>query len=140
MLAGAIKWGIIPNLETKWLTFRHSLTHSTPGIVDDVVKDIKIEKDNSIFELGCGTGAALKRLRSVYGPSIKIGGSDISSNAIEVAKKAFPDDEEHFYVISMTEKNTFVPDNSQDIVLSYGAFAMYLYKDDMEVALTEALR
>ena len=40
----------------------------------------------------------------------------------------------------MTDKNTFVTDNSQNIVISFGAFAMYLYKEDMEVALTEALR
>ena len=40
----------------------------------------------------------------------------------------------------MTEKNTLVPDNSQDVVISFGAFAMYLYKEDMEVALAEALR
>ena len=73
-------------------------------------------------------------------PPLKIGGSDISSNAIEVAKKVFPEDSDQFYVISMTDKNTFVPDNSQDIVISFGAFAMYLYKEDMEVALTEALR
>ena len=43
-------------------------------------------------------------------------------------------------VITMTEKNNFVSDNSQDIVISFGAFAMYLYKDDMELALIEALR
>jgi hypothetical protein len=73
-------------------------------------------------------------------PPLKIGGSDISSNAIEVAKKVFPEDSDQFYVISMTDKNTFVPDNSQDIVISFGAFAMYLYKEDMVVALTEALR
>ena len=60
-------------------------------------------------------------------PPLKIGGSDISSNAIEVAKKVFPEDSDQFYVISMTDKNTFVPDNSQDIVISFGAFAMYLY-------------
>ena len=73
-------------------------------------------------------------------PPLKIGGSDISSNTIEVAKKVFPEDSDQFYVISMTDKNTFVPDNSQDIVISFGAFAMYLYKEDMVVALTEALR
>ena len=73
-------------------------------------------------------------------PPLKIGGSDISSNAIEVAKKVFPRDSHQFYVVSMTDKNTFVTDNSQNIVISFGAFAMYLYKEDMEVALTEALR
>ena len=40
----------------------------------------------------------------------------------------------------MTEKNNAVPDNSQDVVISFGAFAMYLYKSDMELALIEALR
>ena len=78
--------------------------------------------------------------KSEIKPPLKIGGSDISSNAIEVAKKVFPEDSDQFYVISMTDKNTFVPDNSQDIVISFGAFAMYLYKEDMVVALTEALR
>ena len=73
-------------------------------------------------------------------PPLKIGGSDISSNAIEVAKKVFPRDSHQFYVVSMTDKNTFVSDSSQDIVISFGAFAMYLYKEDMEVALKEALR
>ena len=93
-----------------------------------------------IFELGCGTGAIFKRIRQIYGPDIIIGGSDLSYNAIEVARKTFPEEDNHFYVISMTEKNNFVPDNSQDIVISFGAFAMYLYKDDMELALIEALR
>ena len=109
-------------------------------MVDDFLKDIKIGDGDSIFELGCGTGAPLKRLRLIHGPNLKIGGSDISTNAIEVAKKVFPKDSNQFYVISMTEKNTFVPDNSQDVVISFGAFAMYLYKEDMEVALAEALR
>ena len=110
------------------------------GIVDDVLKDIPIEIEAKIFELGCGTGAVLKRIRHIYGPDVIIGGSDLSYNAIEVARKTFPEENNHFFVISMTDKNNFVPDNSQDIVISFGAFAMYLYKDDMELALIEALR
>ena len=42
------------------------------GMVDDFLKDIKIGGGDSIFELGCGTGAALKRLRSIYGSNIKV--------------------------------------------------------------------
>ena len=57
-------------------------------MVEDFLKDIKIGEGDSIFELGCGTGAPLKRLRLIHGPNLKIGGSDISTNAIEVAKKS----------------------------------------------------
>ena len=110
------------------------------GIVDDVLKDIPIEIEAKIFELGCGTGAVLKRIRQIYGSDVIIGGSDLSYNAIEVARKTFQEENNHFFVISMTDKNNFVSDNSQDIVISFGAFAMYLYKDDMELALIEALR
>ena len=41
-------------------------------MVDDFLKDIKIGGRDSIFELGCGTGAALKRLRSIYGSNLKV--------------------------------------------------------------------
>ena len=109
-------------------------------IVDDVLKDIPIDVEAKIFELGCGTGAVLKRIRQIYDSDVIIGGSDLSYNAIEVARKTFPEESNHFYVISMTDKNNFVTENTQDIVISFGAFAMYLYKDDMELALIEALR
>ena len=109
-------------------------------MIDDVLKDIPIKPDDSIFELGCGTAAVLKRIRQVYGSNVNIGGSDLSFNAIEVAKKILSKDSGNFYEISMTEKNSAVSDNSQDVVISFGAFAMYLYKADMELALIEALR
>ena len=109
-------------------------------MIDDVLKDIPIKPNDSIFELGCGTAAVLKRIRQVYGSNIKLSGSDLSFNAIEVAKKILSKGSGDFYVISMSEKNNAVPDNSQDVVISFGAFAMYLYKSDMELALIEALR
>lgn len=105
-----------------------------------MLKSIPIKSGQSIFELGCGTGAVLKRIRQVYGPNVIIGGSDLSYHAIEKARKVFPDDEQRFSVLSMTQTNHQVPDNSQDIVLSVGAFAMYLYQEDMEIALEEILR
>ena len=75
------------------------------------------------------------------GTNIAIGGSDISINAIEIAQRQtlFAKNGQ-FYVISMTEKNELVPDNSKDLVISFGAFAMYLFKEEMIVALKEALR
>ena len=66
------------------------------GMVDDVLKDMPIDVDSKIFELGCGTGAIFKRIRQIYGPNVIIGGSDLSVNAIEVAQKAFPEESNHF--------------------------------------------
>ena len=110
--------------------------------------------------MGCGTGGVLKRIKETYGQDVVIGGSDLSKNAIERIRLTFPNEMENFHVGSMIQKQ-FVPDNSQDHVLRYsaeiflstclvhqlffdvcsvGAFAMYLYEDQMEIALKEALR
>ena len=98
-------------------------------------------ENDSIFELGCGTGAVLQRIIETHGTNIAIGGSDISINAIEIARRqTFSVENTQFYVISMTEKNELIPDNTQDLVISFGAFAMYLFKEEMVVALKEALR
>ena len=40
----------------------------------------------------------------------------------------------------MTEKNELVPDKTPDLVISFGAFAMYFFEEEMLVALKEALR
>lgn len=132
-------------------------------IVDQVTNQITIEENDSVFELGqsfqisfkcfghnqgsifsldflgCGTGAALLRIKSKFGVN-KIGGSDLSKEAIDRVRQTFPQQKSQFHVISMTEKDVQVQDESQDVVLSLGAFAMYLYKDEMEIALKEALR
>ena len=124
--------------------FSQSLIFSTIkiGIIDDVLKSVPIMENDSIFELGCGTGAVLQRIIETHGTTnIAIGGSDISINAIEIARRqTFSVENTQFYVISMTEKNELVPDNTQDLVISFGAFAMYLFKEEMVVALKEALR
>ena len=110
------------------------------SIVDHVLAQIPIRDGDSIFELGCGVGAVLQRIRHVYGTNISLGGSDISGQAIKKVRKVFPKEVLNFYVVSMTQKNEFLADSSQDHVVSFGAFAMYLYEDQMEVALQEAIR
>ena len=64
----------------------------------------------------------------------------MSKEAIDRVRQTFPQQKSQFHVISMTEKDVQIQDESQDVVLSLGAFAMYLYKDEMEIALKEALR
>ena len=82
----------------------------TTGMADHVLKSIpKIENNYSIFELGCGTGAILKHIRDVYGPEIKIGGSDLSFYAIEKIRKVFPKEisiKKYFSKISATLVDT----------------------------------
>jgi len=58
------------------------------AVQDEFVKKISkfIEPDDHIVELGCGFGRHLFTLRK-YGFQNKMSGSDISSNAIDVAKK-----------------------------------------------------
>ena len=110
------------------------------NIVDHVLIQIPIRQGNTIFELGCGVGAVLQRIRQIHGTNISLGGSDLSVHAIEKVRKVFPREAENFYVLSMTKKNDLIPENSQDHVISFGALAMYLYKDQMEEALQEAIR
>ena len=54
--------------------------------------------------------------------------------------KVFLTDAENFIILPMTQKNDFLSDSSQDHVVSFGAFAMYLYEQEIEVALQEAIR
>ena len=110
------------------------------SIVDHVLGQIPIRDGDSIFELGCGVGAVLQRIRYVCGTNISLGGSDFSEQAIKKIRNVFPKEGHNFYVVAMTQKNDFLPDNSQDHVVSFGAFAMYLYEDEMEIALQEAIR
>ena len=110
------------------------------NVVDQALKELSIKEGDSVFELGCGVGADLKRIRDVYGKTISIGGSDISHQAIEKIRKFFRNEADQFRVLSMTEKNDKVMDDSIDHVISIGAFAMYLYIEEMELALKEAIR
>ena len=95
-----------------------------------------IKPGNKVFEMGCGTGAVLKYINNKIG-DLSISGSDFSYNAIKKARQIFP--KSKFYCQNMIKKHT-IPSNSQDNVLSAGALAMYLYKDDMLTAIKEAIR
>ena len=105
-----------------------------------VLSVMPIKSNDTVFELGCGVGAVFKLIRRVWGESISIGGSDLSRQAITKIREVFPNDTSEFYVTPMTKKNDLIKDNSKDHVISFGAMAMYLYKDEMAMAIKEALR
>lgn len=110
------------------------------SIVDHVLQEMHIKNNDSVFELGCGVGAALQRIKHTYGENISIWGSDLSEQAIKKVRETFPNESSHFYVLSMTQKNDYTLNDSKDHVISFGAFAMYLYREEMKKALEEAIR
>ena len=105
-----------------------------------VLDFMPIRSNDSLFELGCGVGAVLQVVRRVYGQQVLIGGSDSSTKAITKIREVFPNDARHFYLAPMTQRNYFIKNDSKDHVFSFGAMAMYLYRDEMTLAIEEALR
>ena len=110
------------------------------NMVYHVLNKMSIKDTDSVFELGCGVGAVLQLIKSAYGERVTIGGSDLSVQAIAKIQKVFPVDATNFFVASMEEKNEHIMDNAKDHVISFGALAMYLYKEGMLKALEEAIR
>ena len=111
--------------------------------VMDAASRIKpsIQEDHTLFELGMGVGASLKVL-SLHFPSLRFGGSDVTQEAVEVACRALegPQNTLPMLVQDMRLKHASIPDDSYDHVVSFGALAMYLQKDEMLKAIAEAQR
>lgn len=103
--------------------------------------DPKISEGSKIFELGVGVGAVLKVLEEHVGVGrLELGGSDIAENTIAQAKKIFPEQSSNFFVRDMILKHASIADNYYDHVISFGALAMYLTRDEMDKAIQEAIR
>ena len=99
----------------------------------------QIHKGSSVYELGCGVGAALVVARTAMraGP---VGGTDFSPNAIKHIKTVFPEEADNFTVGDITAQNSKVADASYDHVISIGSAGMYLDLAGMKRALQEAVR
>ena len=100
--------------------------------------DPPIRDGASVFELGCGVGAALKAVASRA--RIRPAGSDMSTSALAVARTEFPEHASRFQVANMARPHEGVAASSFDHVVSFGALGMYLTHHEMGLALREALR
>lgn len=111
-------------------------------VLDGVAKmDPPIKNNEKIFELGVGVGAALKVIENDSGANqLEIGGSDTAKNAINQAKRNFPQQADNFFIWDMIRMHNNIPDNYYDHVFSFGALAMYLTKNQMKEAIKEAVR
>lgn len=90
---------------------------------DHYWKMIKLSPDESVYEVGCGSGAFLYHL---YNDRYKVGGLDLSSNLIELAKINFPGSQ-----FTQGEAINLNIEDKWDHVLSFGLF---LYFPKMEYA------
>jgi len=92
----------------------------------------------SVFELGCGVGAALRVIQTRV--RISPAGIDFSNAALRVAKAQFPSYAESFVLGDITRSHAHVASHSFDHVVSFGALGMYLEHEQMGLALAEAAR
>lgn len=102
-----------------------------------------IKSGESVYDMGCGVGAALKVLQDQHKLS-KVGGVDLSGKSIEFAQEStFPDQKENFLKGSFTDAPLLqerVPSASYDHVIGVGTLFYLGSLDDVKIAVHEALR
>jgi trans-aconitate methyltransferase len=86
-----------------------------------LAKKMKIEKGESVFEIGCGAGALLY---SLFLEGYKVGGIDYSVNMVREAKKYLPRID-----ISVGEATTCSTDETYDAVISNSVFSYFTNYD-----------
>jgi len=90
-----------------------------------VAKKLGINKNQSVYEVGCGSGAFLFALKKIV--NIDVAGSDYSKSLIEVANKIFYD---HFECI---EAKRISVNPKYDFVVSNSVFHYFDYEYAQEV-------
>ncbi len=106
--------------------------------VDDLYKSEKffledaVKTGESLLDVGCAAGGFSKIVRT-YNKDLKYTGVDISQKMIDEAEKRFPND--NFSFCNGMELD--FPDNSFDIVVSFGVLHM---TENWQVLLSEAWR
>ena len=114
---------------------------------DEIIRDAldamdpPVRSHHTIFELGCGVGAALKAVQRLVGP-IRPAGCDVSRRALDVAMAVLRPHANAFTLADMGTGRglSHIASGSFDHVVSFGALAMYLDHKEMANALREAGR
>ena len=94
------------------------------AFVARICKSMRLSTGDSLFDVGCGSGAFL------YPPhqnGITVGGVDYSESQIEVARRAMPDGD-----FSVCEANAIDTNTPFDVVTSC---AVFLYFDSLDYAV-----
>jgi len=96
-------------------------------IIKKMIKSLKI---SSVLDVGCGEGSLLNLISEIHNPEI-ISGIDVSHNALEIAKKVFPDG--NFYKIDITKQKL---EKNFDLIVS--ADVIEHLKDDEKALMNMA--
>ncbi|MDH5524793.1 MAG: class I SAM-dependent methyltransferase [Desulfobulbaceae bacterium] len=94
------------------------------------------EVNNHILDVGCGAGHYLKSLRKEFGANFSYLGVDATQNYIDLAKKAFQDDDLCDFKVSDIF-NLELQDSSYDLVMCNNVF---LHLPSIKKPLTELVR
>jgi len=74
---------VAPRYHKRWASVSKGPFQSTSKLIEL----LKINKDNKILDLACGTGVVTKEIRNKVGNSGYVVGADTSTTAIKIAKK-----------------------------------------------------
>ena len=94
---------------------------------DEFYSKIGISKYDTIFEIGCGSGAFLYPL---YLRKNLVGGIDYSINLLDLARKFMPESK-----LTCEDAVTLKLDNSYDVVLSHSVFQYFHNLNQAEMVL-----
>ena len=94
-----------------------------------IIKELLRFKFQSVFEIGCGSGANLYDIYHIFKRlGVEVGGTDINEDAINEAKKQLPFDKD---LCVGDARDIFFSDKSLDIILS-DACLMYVPSKDID--------
>lgn len=102
---------------------------------DRILQELAKIKFNTLVEVGCASGPNLLRIAQVF-PHVRLGGSDVSEDALAVAKKFLPS---HTVLDCAGADQLYFPDNSADVVLT-DMCLIYLSTKAFRKALSEIRR
>lgn len=109
-------------------------SHTTKEKID-LLDEVKINKNDKIIDIACGTGV-LTSLLHLYSNE-KIIGVDISSKMIEIAKEKYKNDNYcsfyHLDLMDLDESNKF------DVAIIYNAYPHFLDPDALSLKLSKIL-
>lgn len=106
--------------------------HPHRSLIIDKLKDFKFK---TVLEVGCGAGANLYRIKTIF-PWVDVGGIDWNAEAIETAKIYLP----KVAVLQVGEaSDIYLSHKGTDILLSDMCF-IYMDKKNFRKALREAKR
>jgi ubiquinone/menaquinone biosynthesis C-methylase UbiE len=104
-----------------------------------VVRELEIQPGSTVADLGAGAGAMLPLLSQAVGPQGRVLAQDIFEDFLAHAKASHGDLPNLVWVLG-DEKDTRLPENSADLVITVDAYHHYDYPAQVLASIRKALR